>query len=121
MTGKAPYRFESCSLQQRVSEPSVPQLQHFIGLRQRKQLLIELVAEAALEQAVLRRLPPAAAHLGKAIALADKLAATAPSAATASTRLHLQTSLGNALIWSKGHQAPEASAAFARARELASR
>jgi predicted ATPase len=63
----------------------------------------------------------AAAHLGKAIELADKLAATAPSAATAGDRLRLQTTLGNALIWSKGHQAPETSAAFARARELASR
>jgi tetratricopeptide (TPR) repeat protein len=63
----------------------------------------------------------AAAHLGKAIALADKLAATAPSAAAGINRLHLQTSLGNALIWTKGHTAPETSAAFARARELASR
>ena len=63
----------------------------------------------------------AAAHLGKAIELADKLAATAPSAAPSSNRPHLQTSLGNALIWAKGQQAPETSAAFARARELASR
>jgi predicted ATPase len=61
----------------------------------------------------------AAAHLGKAIELADKLAATAPSAAPGSNRLRLQTSLGNALIWARGHQAPETSAAFARARELA--
>jgi predicted ATPase len=36
-------------------------------------------------------------------------------------RVHLQISLGNALIWAKGQQAPETSAAFARARELASR
>jgi len=36
-------------------------------------------------------------------------------------RLQLQISLGNALIWAKGHQAPETSAAFERARELASR
>src|SRR5262245_55673274 len=63
----------------------------------------------------------AATHLGKAIELADKLAATASSAAPGSNRLRLQTSLGNALIWAKGHQAPETSAAFARARELASR
>jgi predicted ATPase len=63
----------------------------------------------------------AAAHLGKAIELADKLAATAPSAAPASDRLRLQTSLGNALLWAKGYGAPETSAAFARARELASR
>ena len=45
----------------------------------------------------------AAAHLGKAIELADKLAATAPSAAPGSNRLRLQTSLGNALIWAKGY------------------
>jgi len=63
----------------------------------------------------------AAAHLGKAVELADKLAATAPGVATAGNRLNLQISLGNALIWAKGHQAPETAAAFARARELASR
>jgi predicted ATPase len=63
----------------------------------------------------------AAAHLAKAIELADRFAATAPSAAPGSNRLHLQTSLGNALIWAKGYQAPETGAAFARARELANR
>jgi class 3 adenylate cyclase/predicted ATPase len=63
----------------------------------------------------------AAAHLGKAIELADRLAATAPSAASGIDRLRLQTTLGNALIWAKGYHAPETSAAFARARELASR
>jgi class 3 adenylate cyclase/predicted ATPase len=63
----------------------------------------------------------AAAHLGKAIELADTLAERVPSAAPVSYRLLLQTSLGNALIWAKGYQAPETSAAFARARELASR
>src|SRR6516225_1077267 len=63
----------------------------------------------------------ATAHLAKAIELADKLAATAPSTATASDRLRLQTSFGNALIWTKGYYAPETSAAFAHARELASR
>src|SRR5262249_6943129 len=36
-------------------------------------------------------------------------------------RLHFQVSLGNALIWAKGYTASETSAAFARARELASR
>ncbi len=66
----------------------------------------------------------AAAHLAKAIELADKLServGTAPSAASGVDRLRLQTSLGNALIWARGHWAPETSAAFARARELASR
>jgi class 3 adenylate cyclase/tetratricopeptide (TPR) repeat protein len=66
----------------------------------------------------------AAAHLGKAIGLADRLAASAGmalSAATGIDRLHLETSLANALIWAKGYTAPETSAAFARARELANR
>jgi predicted ATPase len=63
----------------------------------------------------------AAAHLGKAIELADKLTGAAPSAAPDGNRLRLQTSLGNALLHAKGYQAAETSAAFARARELASR
>ena len=41
------------------------------------------------------------------------------AAALRQRRVHLQTSLGNALIWAKGQQAPETIAAFARARELA--
>src|SRR5262249_42462315 len=45
----------------------------------------------------------AAAHLGKAIELADNLAATAPRAAPGIDRLSLQTRLGNALIHAKGH------------------
>jgi class 3 adenylate cyclase/predicted ATPase len=61
----------------------------------------------------------AAAHITKAIELADKLAATAQSAPTGSNRLRLQTSLGNALLSAKGYSAPETSAAFNRARELA--
>jgi predicted ATPase len=43
------------------------------------------------------------------------------AAALRQRRLHLQISLGNALIWAKGYTVPETSAAFARARELASR
>src|SRR5262249_28335572 len=43
------------------------------------------------------------------------------AAARHQRRVHLQISLGNALIWAKGHQAPETSAAFARAHELAGR
>jgi class 3 adenylate cyclase/predicted ATPase len=63
----------------------------------------------------------AAAHLAKAIELADKLDATAPNAPTSSGRLRLQTSLGNALLSAKGYAAPETNAAFVRARELADR
>jgi predicted ATPase len=43
------------------------------------------------------------------------------AAALRQRRVQLQVGLGNALIWAKGQQAPETSAAFARARELASR
>jgi predicted ATPase len=43
------------------------------------------------------------------------------AAALRQRRLHFQISLGNALIWAKGYTASETSAAFARARELASR
>src|SRR5262249_36022444 len=43
------------------------------------------------------------------------------AAALRQRRVHLQISLGNALIWAKGYHAPETTAAFARARELASR
>jgi predicted ATPase len=42
------------------------------------------------------------------------------AAALRQRRVQLQISLGNALIWARGYQAPETSAAFARARELTS-
>jgi hypothetical protein len=62
----------------------------------------------------------AIAHLGKAIEMADKASGVATRSATPDTaRLKLQTSLGNALIAARGHGAPETSAAFARASELA--
>jgi predicted ATPase/class 3 adenylate cyclase len=66
----------------------------------------------------------AIAHLGKAIEMADKDgdgAPRAPAAAastSASERLKLQTSLGRAVMWSKGYAAPETAAAFARAEDL---
>src|SRR5262249_7378205 len=43
------------------------------------------------------------------------------AAALRQRRGHLQISLGTALIWANGRHAPETSAAFMRARELASR
>jgi class 3 adenylate cyclase/predicted ATPase len=67
----------------------------------------------------------AIAHLGKAIAMADKAeedvtrGATALATASAGQRLKLQTTYGQALMWSKGFGAAETRAAFARARELA--
>jgi class 3 adenylate cyclase/tetratricopeptide (TPR) repeat protein len=64
----------------------------------------------------------AVAHLGKAIAMADK-ASAAPRrgdpAASLRRRLKLQTDYGQAIMWSKGFAAEETKAAFARAAELA--
>jgi predicted ATPase len=65
----------------------------------------------------------AISHLGKAIEMADKTAeggsAPATAFASANQRLKLQTSLGRALMWSRGYNAEETRAAFIRARELA--
>ena len=65
----------------------------------------------------------AIAHLGKAIAMADKAGAGAGpgagDAAPSRQRLKLQTDYGQAVMWSKGYAAEETAAAFARARELA--
>ena len=60
----------------------------------------------------------AIAHLGKAIAMADKAAEGTPTA-TASARLKLQTNLARAVMWSKGFGSEETQAAYVRARELA--
>ena len=65
----------------------------------------------------------AIAHLGKAIAMADKSAGPASERelreAASSRRLKLQADYGQAVMWSKGYAADEANAAFARAGELA--
>src|SRR4029077_6748539 len=75
----------------------------------------------------------AIAHLGKAIAMADKAAGAAPrragggvprrADAAASWRrlLKLQTDYDQAMMWSKGFAAEETKTAFARAAELAAR
>jgi predicted ATPase len=66
----------------------------------------------------------AIAHLGKAIAMADKASAasTLPAKATtasASQRLRLQTSLGQAMMHFRGFGSDESKTAFVRARTLA--
>ena len=66
----------------------------------------------------------AIAHLGKAIGMADKAAEGAPRPGTPATasvgqRLKLQTSYGQALMWSKGYASEETKAAVSRAQELA--
>ena len=57
-------------------------------------------------------------HLGKAIEMSDKSAGTTPQTPDVA-RARLQTSFGHALIAARGDGAPETTAAFARARELA--
>jgi tetratricopeptide (TPR) repeat protein len=65
----------------------------------------------------------AVAHLGKAIEMADKTgrgtSAAVSASASVNQRLKLQTSLGRALLYSRGFGADEPKAAFIRARELA--
>ena len=66
----------------------------------------------------------AIAHLGKAIEMADKAAATAAAPATTSEtklsrRMKLQTDYAQALFWSKGFAAEGTEAAFTRAGQLA--
>ena len=58
----------------------------------------------------------AIAHLGKAIAMADKAAGAKPSGASGG-RPHLHVGYGNALLAARGIGAPETTGAFARARE----
>src|SRR6516165_5461767 len=63
-------------------------------------------------------------HLGKAIEMADKSGAASKPRAAASTaaesqRLKLQTSLGQAVMNSRGFASDESKTAFARARTLA--
>jgi class 3 adenylate cyclase/predicted ATPase len=60
----------------------------------------------------------AIAHLGKAIAMADK-AGGGQAAGRGRQRQELHTAYGNALIAARGHGASETTEAFARARELA--
>ncbi len=65
----------------------------------------------------------AIAHFGKAIDMADKESGSAAAAPghtiPASERLKLQTSYGQAMMWSKGFGSEESKTAFARARQLA--
>ena len=67
----------------------------------------------------------AIAHLGKAIAMADKAAGPAAGAAIskaeASRRVKLQNDYAQAVLWSKGYAADEAKAAFERTSALATR
>jgi predicted ATPase len=76
--------------------------------------------DAALRRSAFQE---AISHLGKAIAMADKAGAAStprPGALTTaeSQRLKVQTSLGQAMMYSRGHGSEESKSAFARARAL---
>jgi predicted ATPase len=87
-------------------------------------LAIEWWAKAG-DQALRRSaFQEAIAHLGKAIEMADKSGAASTPRAAASTaaesqRLKLETSLGRAMMYSRGFASDESKTAFARARTLA--
>jgi hypothetical protein len=59
----------------------------------------------------------AIAHLGKAIAMADKAGGAQAEGVLAQPRLHLHVAYGNALIAARGYGAPETTDAFVRAQE----
>jgi tetratricopeptide (TPR) repeat protein len=63
----------------------------------------------------------AIAHLGKAIAMADKEAVGSVVTVPEQSRLKLQTKYAQALVWSKGFAADETMAAFERTGDLATR
>jgi class 3 adenylate cyclase/predicted ATPase len=105
-----------------AAEPEVI-AHHFTGARL-DDLAIEWWGKAG-DQALRRSaFQEAIAHLGKAIAMADKAeGASTPRAAGSisaeSQRLKLETSLGQAMMYSRGHGSEESKSAFARARALA--
>ena len=63
----------------------------------------------------------AIAHLGKAIAMADKEAVGSVATVPEQSRVKLQTDYAQALVWSKGFAADETRAAFERTGDLATR
>jgi predicted ATPase len=79
------------------------------------------VLAPAVEGFPLTRQFPELAEAQVLLAALSECDAVKSAAAVRRRRLHLQIGLGNALIWAKGYQAPETSAAFARACELANR
>ena len=103
--------------EQAAAEPEV--IAHHFTQAGLDELAIEWWGKAG-DQALRRSaFQEAIAHLGKAIAMADKPGtASTPRAAASTTtesqRLKLQTSLGRAMMWSRGFSSDETKAAFER-------
>ena len=104
--------------------PEAEALAHHFTQAGQTELAIEWWGKAG-DQALRRSaFAEAISHLGKAIELSDKAGGAArpreaAATASASQRLKLQTSYGQAVMWSKGFAAEETKAAFARVGELA--
>src|SRR5271167_1985051 len=104
--------------------PEAEALAHHFTLGGQTDLAIEWWGKAG-DQALRRSaFAEAISHLGKAIELSDKAGAAArprddAATAAASRRLKLQTTYGQAVMWSKGYVAEETKAAFQRVGELA--
>jgi class 3 adenylate cyclase len=100
---------------ERAAEPEV--IAHHFTEASLDELAIEWWSKAG-DQALRRSaFQEAIAHLGKAIAMADKTAGNETLRPAA--RLRLQISLSNATMQAHGQHAPDVRAAFLRARELA--
>ena len=113
-----------------IASPTLPQPSRKCSLIiSRRQVSTDAAIEwwgKAGDQALRRSaFQEAISHLGKAIEMADKegegapRAAATPATASVGQRLKLQTSYGQALIWSKGYASEETKAAVSRAQELA--
>jgi predicted ATPase len=105
-----------------AGEPEV--IAHHFTEAGREDLAIEWWGKAGNQALRRSAFQEAISHLGKAIAMADKGdPASTPRAAapiaSASRRLKLQTSLGQAMMYSRGFASDESKTAFARARTLA--
>jgi predicted ATPase len=107
-----------------VAEPEV--IAHHFTQAGLEDLAIEWWGKAG-DQALRRSaFQEAIAHLGKAIAMADKVGSRTVhprvrDAVAASQRLKLQTDYGQAVMWSKGFAAAETKSAFSRATEQSAR
>jgi class 3 adenylate cyclase/tetratricopeptide (TPR) repeat protein len=113
-----------CDIPERAAaEPEI--IAHHFAQAGLDELAIEWWGKAG-DQALRRSaFQEAIAHLGRAIAMADRAAGPAPAASTseveASQRVKLQNDYAKAVLWSKGYAADEAKAAFERTSALATR
>jgi hypothetical protein len=102
-----------------AAEPEV--IAHHFAQAGLDELAIEWWGKAG-DQALRRSaFQEAIAHLGKAIAMADKAEPAAISSGERSQRVKLQNDYTQAVLWSKGYAADETKAAFERASVLVAR